>query len=251
MHPPAVALPPTRPSARRLWAFSIVIALVALAIFAALEVVARAARRIGTAGVVPSSHAEVVLARNGAEVLGLWRARGVGGRIVVHVGRFLHFVEPEQAAHLQQEVLTGVGTGRRLVADLAAMVRSENYLWTASETGVARTVLFTEPSASLLARASALDLALAEGEPLDLEYKAFPREAGTDLPRVGEPVLLDIGASYFDEGTGEALMDMLRRAGLRSDLVTLNLLEGNEDVSDSARARLRAFRLTIASSEGR
>lgn len=215
-----------------------------LAVLVGLEAAGRGARRMGSSAPVARGGAEVALVRDGAEALGAWRSRGFRGRVVVHVGRFLHFVEPEEAGRLGRGELLRTGSGRIVVEEVARRVEDVSYLWAAAQAGVARRIAYAEPPATFRARAAALELA-GDG-PLDLQIMGFPREARPALPSVSEPVLLDVAASWFDEGTGEELSRMLEASGLRVDLVTLNLLEGSADVSDAARARLRAFGERVA-----
>ena len=224
-----------------LTAAAIVVAATVLAI--GLEHLGRTSRRVRAAAPALAGTVEVVLARNGAEVLRAWRERGFTGRTVMHVGRFLHFVEPSGADHLQAELLTGPGQGPVLVEAFARQANDENYLWTAAETGVARRLLYVSPEGSLRLRAAELEEPF-DGS-LDLELNGFTREATVTVPPVAEPVLLDVAASYFDEGSGEALFHMLEEAGIRADLVTLSLLEGSDGVTESARNRLRAFALAL------
>jgi hypothetical protein len=242
------ASPPAARSSSSWWGVVAAVTVVTLALLAGLEVAGRGARRMGPSAPVARGGAEVALVRDGAEALGAWRSRGFQGRVVVHVGRFLHFVEPVEPGRLGRSELQRIGAGRIVVEEVARQVDDVGYLWAAAQAGVARRIAYVEPPGSFRARAAALEQA-GDGA-LDLQLRGFPREARLALPSVSEPVLLDVAASWFDEGTGEELSRMLEASGLRADLVTLNLLEGSADVSDAARGRLRAFAERIAP-EGR
>jgi len=187
----------------------------------ALHALGQARRVIGVARPASAPRLDSVLVRRNAAVLDAWRERGVRGRIVVHVGRFLHFVQEEPRPD------------------------ARNYLLVAAETGIARRILYLSPPGTLEARLRTLGVDRAS-LPLALPSQVFPRTLLAELPASDEPVLLDVNASWFDEGAPEALMQTLRASRLRIDLVTLSLAEDADDVSDRARAGLRQFAAALA-----
>jgi len=166
-----------------------------------------------------------------------WRSRGLRGRIVLHAGRFLHFIEDGVPV---REAFAGTGSGRRMDAAFAAAAGPRSHLWVAAATGIARRVHYLIPPRALRERLATIP-AQPSALPLAVDDEAHPRTVDGAPPRLSEPVLLDVNASWFDEAEGTELLALLREAGTTTDLVTLSLGEGNDDVSDGARERLRAF----------
>jgi len=205
-----------------------------------LAAAGRSARVAGRAAAVGAG-AEVLVFHTNADVLRAWRARGLRGRVVVHFGRFLHFVHDEERPDAAPER----GRGAAADAALLAAAGPRNHLRVAAELGVARRVAFVSPPGALDARLSAIGRSRAD-LPLDIDDGPHPRELRADPPAAGEPVLLEVNASWFDEGEPGALAEALRAARLRSDLVAVSLAEDSPDVSDGARERARAFARAIA-----
>jgi hypothetical protein len=213
--------------------------LVGLAIAAALAMHAvglatRSAPR-GPGGA--SSGPEVVLVRSGREALALWHGRGLQGRILVHAGRFFHFVSDGHEDAMRSTLLRP-GMGADLDARLLATAGPRGYLFAAASTGIARRIEYVSPPATLEERLAAMDLAPA-ALPALLPSQAFPRRLRADLPGEGEPVLLELSASWFDDPRAPDLLALVRDARLPSDLVVVNLAEDAADVSEPARAAAR------------
>jgi len=224
-------------------AAAVLIVLAAAGTAAGAHALGRASRHAGPAGLVAGGKATVVMVRSGRDTVALWRERGFSGRIVVHAGRFLHFVSPDEDGSLLASTLVRPGTGSEVCAAYAARSDWRNYLRVAIECGVARGIHYVLPRPDLAARATRLGRAWdgESGTTLDLGVEGVVRTASLEPPSFREPVLLDIHASFFDGGDGDALLGAIRRAGIRSDLVTLCLSDDSPDVSPEARHRLVSF----------
>jgi len=177
-----------------------------------------------------------------------WRARSLRARTLVHVGRFLHFVSDD--AEIVVPTLSGAGRGAVLDEELARRAGPRNHLWIAASLGIARRILYVMPPGALARRLESLELD-RRALPLALAgSEAIPRTLLAALPATDEPVVLDLHASWLDEGTPGELLAALDASGLRPELVTLSLAEDAGDVSDAARASLRDVARTLASRAG-
>jgi hypothetical protein len=232
------------PRAARVWLAAAGVAVASLAALATLDAAGRAAR---DAPGLPAAEPEVLLVRTSAAAVEAWRARGVRGCTVVHAGRFLHFVSDEDAP-VVAAVLTGPGRGSALDDALVRRAGPRNHLWVAAATGLAWRVAYVPPPRALDERLAALGLG-RDAVPARLASETFPRLLLAAPPRTDERVVLDVNASWFDEGTPADLLDALRASGLRPALVTLSLAEDATDVSAAARAALRVFGATLAGRE--
>jgi len=195
-------------------------------------------RRIGPARPVAAG-AKVVVAHTGREALSTWRAAEVRGRVLVHAGRFFHFVE-DSAENGLASTPGAPGHPAEVDALLLRTAGPKDYLRAAASLGIARRIAYVSPPASLASRLANLGADRAQ-LPLPLPSEAFPRELLGQFPKTQEPVLLEIAASWFDDPEAPDPMDGLAASGLRADLVQVDLQEDADDVSDAARGRALAF----------
>jgi hypothetical protein len=233
---PDPAIAGAGPSIRYRWSGAVTLAAAACSIALGLHL-AGASRRVVAGPGVPWRRAPCVLAGSNREVVTAWHERGVRGRLVVHAGRFLHFVED---GTLSRRTLSGPGDGPAADAALLAASGPRNHLWVAAELGVSRRTWFVSPPASLGDRLASLGRGEAE-LPLAIAAQTHPRVLDRRPPEVAEPVLLEVNASWFDEGDGDSLARALDASGVRTDLVAISLAEDSVDVSPGARDRARAF----------
>ncbi len=233
---------PGRYRGGRHWSLAAAVTAATVSCAFGLEAAGRFARVVGRAA-APGAGAEVLVIRTNADVVRTWRTRGLRGRVVLHFGRFLHFVEDEV---IPVEGMAAPGHGRAVDAALLTEAGPRNYLRIAAELDIARRVEFVSPPAALGARLSSIGRAQAD-LPLDIDDGPQARELDAAPPAVSEPVLVDVNASWFDEGDPTRLVAELRTARISSDLVTVSLAEDSADVSDRARERARAFARAIAS----
>lgn len=222
----------------------------ALAAPPALQRFALARRVVGTPVPVTSGGALPVTAPDGRAVLEEWRRRGVAGRTVLHVGAFLHSVPPDGLARTTAPLQAKAGEAAALRDAIRRSASDRSYLWAAVELGVARRVIFVEPRDRFVARAAELGRpAPRPGEPLDLGIRGLERVAWDRVPPLREPVLLDVAASWFEGEEPEALRAALASAGIRADVVTLNRMAADADVSSAARERLDGFGAGLSSGD--
>lgn len=223
-------------------------ALRTLAVAAGCVAVALALDAAGRSARAPPARArasaEVLVVETDAEIPRAWRARGLEGRTVVHAGRFLHFVEDE-VRRLTAATLTGPGTGAALDDLLLARAGPRDYLAVAASTGLTRRIFYVSPRGPLEERLAALDRP-RDALPVRIDADATPRVIDAAAPALGERVVLDVNASWFDGGTAADLLAALGRAGLEVELATLSLARDAGDVSPAAREALRRFEPELA-----
>ena len=180
------------------------------------------------------------------DVYALWSRQRARGRIVVHLGRYLHFLKSAppvgQAKSPMQitrdtsysDILAGDGTHyNNDAADY------KNFLWVASQTNIARQVYNVIPPADFIAKFGASYPSAGKG--IDAEVFGCPRIISSRLPLLSEPVLLNIDASIFAGADAAKLLDTLLKSGLQADLVTVCLAQDNPDVTDLERRKTLAF----------
>jgi len=165
----------------------------------------------------------------------LWKEKQVRGRIVVHLGKFLHFTESEPPG---TTLIPEVVNYHSHFSDAQTSYR--DFLWVALQTNIAREIITVIPPEDFKERFG-LDKSLsAPHDVVNHEYGSL-RTFTTRLPSTPEPVLLNIDASYFASTDAAQLMDSLLKSALQADMVTICLAEDNPDVTDPERKKLLEF----------
>lgn len=215
------------------------VAMVTLAIAAVMLV-----QTVGSAGRVSALMADsangagspIRLVKTTSDVLHVWHQASVKGRIVVHVGRYLHFVPVDGVRPTSTTQLFPFDP----LAGLADQISEQNFLWFSMRNRVAREVHTVLPPEVMRMKleAAALD---PDSDLLELRDLGNLRVLRNSLPTLIEPVLLNLDASYFDSTAADGLAEALVRSGLRWDVATLCLAIDNPLVSDRQRTAALAW----------
>jgi hypothetical protein len=168
------------------------------------------------------------------DVYSLWREQQVHGRIVVHLGRFLHFMEAGHSSDGPPQIATIVADHEHFTIERTSY---KDFLWVAFQTNIAREFYTVLPPADFKER---FNTTQTNKEIVRHEFGSL-RIFTTRLPPVAEPVLLNIDASFFASTDAAQLLDDLMKSGLKADIVTVCLAEDNPDVADTDRQKARDF----------
>ena len=204
-------------------------------------------RYVGPAQTVAAPALPVTVVETSDALYRLYRSRNVRGRLLVHVGRYLHAVDIDAA-----EVIPAQPDGRYplSVSDMLPLyekrISYRNVLWVAEEANMVREIMYYQPPGMFRNRLEAMDdrdpdLLSKSSDALVFHDWGARRTISDRMPRLHEPVLLNIDASVFDELRPEQVLNALRSSSLTSDLVTLNLSLDNPDVTASSRRDLLLF----------
>ena len=212
-----------------------------------------AGERARTYRPVPEGHVEIRVVRTSAQLYRYWQRLGLQGRIVVHAGRYLHYVDDEEhplgyAAPPSYPVTVTSVRGER-----EKRVDHTNLLWLAVQANIARCLYMVMTPADFTARfTSGTDTPPRERDgSIRVHDFGAPRIILDAIPRVGERVVLNMDASYFSGDSGGQLLQSLRDGKLHADVITLCLSEDNPDVTASERVRaLETVQNAAAASKG-
>ncbi len=220
---------------RRYLVASLALAIVAVVTLVGVDRFGKAARSYADARPI-SQKPKVVIARNAKHAVELWRASGLRGRILVHVGKYLHFVEPgvkypdERLGQFPYDI----------EATMARHAGDPGLLWVLMRINVARDLHNVLPRDVYTNKVGAGGRVPSERSTMQATY-GLRRTISDHLFAFDEPVLLSVDASLFASSDGRELAAELRASSLSTDMVVCNLAEDNPRVSDDARARLRHF----------
>ncbi len=219
---------------------SMVVLLLFAAVLFALDRGGKEDRRFGEVRRISDAGLPVHLVRRTTDVYALWKERGVSNRVVVHLGKFLHFVELDP----NQGYRTVAGFPVRvenLLREYEAKTTYQNFLWTAVETNIARKTYLVLPPAIYKEKWDAIsreEAWLRGKDGFVTQYFGSLKIIADRIPREREPVLLNIDASFLDSPEIGRFVRELRRSGLLVDVVTLCLSEESPDVTPVERERL-------------
>lgn len=197
------------------------------------------ARSYGKAYSLSSSYSPVYLARNTTDVYALWKDMNVGGRIVIHMGKFLHFISPDSPAGYKVSSRYPL-TVERLPDSVIEQVTYRNFLWAAVQANIAREIYNVIPPKKFMERFHLNDEKKLLNDFITHVY-ASRRTMTTRLPKLEETVLLNIDASFFDPVNMTEFLSLLRNSGLSVDIITVCFAEDNPDVTEFERERLGEF----------
>lgn len=173
-----------------------------------------------------------------------WHAHGEHGRIVVALSRWLNFVETDEKIPNRNPVPLHV---MNLAVDAAKQLSSQNFLYLAVRSGIAREIIHVVPESGYverLANVKETEGAKAREHDILAPHIGTPRRI-TTLTNLSmksrEPVLLYINASFFSEYEPKELLFHLKRAGVRASDIVLCLSEHDDQVKKRERERLKEF----------
>lgn len=223
------------------WAFSAVIVLVFSISLFWLNHAGKASRLYGKAyGIEDTS---VHMLNSSKEVYSLWKSRGFKGRVVLHLGEYLHFLQVNTS-----DVFKGVERFPVKTASLLMKYERElgkdNFLRVAMQGNIAREIINVLPPDVFREKLKAVrgqGGVYLEGDKIITHFLGSKRTLTDHIPAVKEPVLLNIDASYFSYSDAETLLTELRKSGIRTEMMSLCLSEDNPDVTDREREKLKNF----------
>lgn len=178
------------------------------------------------------------------DVHALWKNEGVHGRIAVHLGRYLHFLPIDQYDGYKTDRKSSLHA-ENLLGHYERNVTSRNFLWAAMVSNMAREIYHVMPADTFLEK-KRLNVGNRPGEnpsqdEIVLHYYGSRRILTSRIPRINEPVLLNIDASYLTSPDVEAIAQELKRSGLVVGMITLCRSEDVPQVTVDERERLDAL----------
>lgn len=183
------------------------------------------------------------------EALAAWHEAGVGGRTLVHLSRFLHFV-PVSANDAVEGLDRFPIATFDLPAHYADHVDHANYLWVALQSGMVRSLFHVLPPADLDERLRQL-----EPPPPGVEVRArqiltsedgSPRVISDRWPQMRESLLVSIDASFLEVEAPQAVARRVKEHDATVGLIVLVRATDNPDVSLDARRRLDELAALLA-----
>jgi hypothetical protein len=220
-------------------AASVALLLVAAVVCFALGRFGASSRSYGEVRLVREGPA-VRVASNAAEAIEMWHASGLRGRVLVHVGHYLHFVEPSEQYGRRAIDEFPYGIEERMLAHAA----DPGMLWVLMRVNVARELVNVLPPAVYTESVGTEPGAVGARRTVDASY-GLKRTIVDHFPTFDEPVLLSIDASMFGTASGRALLAELHASSMLTDQIVFNLAEDNPRVGDAERQLIREFADTL------
>lgn len=221
-----------------IWSAAIILFLAGT--MALLDRQGKASRVFGRRG--PAGEVAVVkIVRNSSELYAFWKQERYKGRVLVHAGRYLHYVEIEPRDVYRADAGPDVRRAN-LLAEYEKRINNRNFLWVAMRGNVARRIYNVLPAddfrKKLAGEGGAGSGVAVSGDELTADDRGSKRILSSRMPHIGEPVLLNLDASFFETTEPAAFIQDLRASGLRADGITLCLAEDNPEVTRTGRERL-------------
>ncbi|MDR3581009.1 MAG: hypothetical protein P4L44_13695 [Oryzomonas sp.] len=206
-----------------------------------------AARGEGKSFALARERFTVYVVHNTGDVCSLWNEKRAHGRIVVHLGKFLHFMKSDDSAagvNSPTQITQGTKLEDILAGDTSHFNNDrpdhKNFLWVAFQANTVRGIYNVIPPADFKNRFGLTEEPVAQNDVVKHEFGS-PRIITFRLPAVAEPVLLNIDASFFASTDPAQFLGTLLKTGLKSDIITVCLAEDNPDVTGPERQKLLDF----------
>ncbi len=230
---------------RMVWIIAVAILLFFLATTFFLDLKGRSARSYGErVHDVSETQLPVTMIASSGELYRLYKSRGVQGRLLVHIGTHLHFVDGNDDkgpfSPLPRPDALGVLHAYEQRIDYT------NVFWVAMQANIVRGIYYVLPDQVYqeirkAAREDDFDIAYMDTERIVAHEWGFRREISNSIPVLPEPVLLNIDASVFEYREVSDILRMVKQSRLKADLITANLSEDSPDVSPASRGKMRLF----------
>ena len=221
------------------------VAVIAVVVLMALFAVLVAFDRVGTSSRNAPAAAAVVVVDDSRQLLYAWTSAGLRGVVLLDATRDTSFV------WIPPDSVPAPAVWPVAPVDLQAVYREgvgrENVVWVGSKTGILRSVHYLMTPADFEAKVSGGRAVGArgiapDGQSVTANDEGYLRYLRASLPPdLGEPVVLNVDASYFVDGTSEGLMAQLGDSLSDYRFITVNRATDATDVP--APARLEAERM--------
>jgi len=187
------------------------------------------------------------------ELYRYWKRLGITGRIVVHAGRYLHYVDESGGAMGYTATRTYPVTIMQRKDDIEKKLNYANFLRVAVQTNLARALYMVMPVDVFNSRfASDADFPERGTGIIRTHDFGTPRTIVTVLPDLKERVVLNIDATYLSGPNGKNGLDRLLKGAAAADVITFCLSGDNPDVQEHERtAAMNLLEAYASASNGR
>lgn len=206
-----------------------------LPLFAAgLDMTAKKTRAVPPAG---QRKARVVSVADACELWQAYAGLGLRGRLLLHVGRHLHFVQVQsnEIYRLDQGDLAGLD----LDAAYRSRVDHRNYLWLAARSGYFRRIHYLLDEAAFMEKMA--EAGISGAQEFSVSDSGFQRVLSLHPPSGNEAPIVQVDVSWMELHTPEDVIAMLRKLPIKPDVIILSC--GGDDPERTTRARERMARL--------
>jgi hypothetical protein len=233
----------------RTWIASIIIVLLFAASLYVLNSTGVDSRRYHAAYNITEKDLPIYLVKRSSDVYQIWKNKGMKGRVVLNIGDFLHFVGFDTSDIYKAKNTYPVST-LNLTEEYEKRIDNRNFLWVSMRSNIARKIYHVVSLDVYREKAGLIKEGLREkklrgifisGKTVTTHDRGSQRVITSHIPQLREPALLVIDASYFANYNEETLLQALRTSGLKTDMMILCLEEGNPNVTEREREKLRVF----------
>lgn len=189
------------------------------------------------------SYLVIIEAPSAKDLYRVWKGSGAKGLKVVNISSFFSYMNLDNTFEATRVTSDGKVPYRDMSELLSSSVDHTNYLWAAQESGIVRNIdhIFPVAGFDILADSVRKVSGVAVGKAsIELSDYGTHRLITTMHIGKGDPVILNIDASYFEDAQLADLLSVIECEDLNPALVTLYFAEDSPDVNEQSREALRA-----------
>jgi hypothetical protein len=193
---------------------------------------------------VGNSRLKVIAVANARDIWQTYAGLGLRGRLLLHVGRHLHFVEisANEIYRLDQGDLSRLD----LKAAYLQRVNHRNYLWIAARAGMFRKIHYLLDEGAF--REKQAEAGISAAEEFSVSDSGFPRVISVKPLAGSEPPVVQIDAAWLEGHTAEETLSLLGKLPVKPDTVILSAAEDNPERTALARERIVKLKGLISDS---
>lgn len=186
-----------------------------------------------------------VMVDTAPDIYANWKRLGMHGRLLLHFGRFVHFVPIEENVLFAGNGQFPVRT-TNMLEYYEQKIDNTNFLWVATQANIGRSARIVMPPSDFRDK---YDIAVQSHNPdvslnatgIVTHYHGTRWVISDRVIPVEEPVLVSVDASYFAQSDPASLLAELVSSGISTDLMILYRGVDNPEVTDRERQRLNEF----------
>ena len=180
----------------------------------------------------------VLVVANARELWQTYAGLGLRGRLLLHVGRHLHFVQvpANEIYRLDQGALTGLD----LDSAYLKSVNHRNYLWLAARAGFFRKIHYLLDEGSFQEKTT--EAGITGAEEFTVSDNGFPRVISLRPVAGKEAPLLHLDAAWLEAHTPEDVVTLLKKLPVKPDIIILSAAEDDPDRTALARERIASLK---------
>ena len=196
------------------------------------------AKRLRAGSVSPATKLQVLVVADARELWQVYTRLELRGRLLLHIGRHLHFVEVAATDIYRPD--RGSLANLDLDAAYLQSVNHRNYLWLAARAGMFRTIHYLLEEGSFQEKSA--EAGVLGAEEFSVSDNGFPRVLSLRPVAGKEQPLVHIDGAWLEGHSPEETVALLKKLPVKPDIIILSASEDDPGRTVLARERIASLK---------